>query len=401
MELAEIPRIMPQFGKTLRNLVRSRSEVFGETKKGSCGGGCGSGGQGPQFGKTLQSLTRTRDEVFGGDEGACGCGCGCGCGGKSGCGGACGGESGRSRLSMLDRPGRTTVAPPMGQFWCRPGSCNVKGQAVSGHIKRARGIEYVCRDSWCEEDCNVCDSQPPRSGGCPDYCKNLYNDTQRICDYYSHHPDLQWLDMCMANKAFYEFWCRTTHSDCPPIAVPEPPIGPIASVPANTCCVALVCRELAGVGGLLFTHCGVMKVDCYGNGKLYEMLNDPPLGLRDYNVLGSKVFAIPTRQNSAYMRQYKVMKQQCFDCQGGESSPCDSVLTDKTVGGYPYKDEYHLPFGVNRSDELLFLAMTLGVGAFFGNEGKNSNSFAHWLASQIWSESELPAPANSMWGWNW
>jgi hypothetical protein len=89
MELAEIPRSMPQFGKTLRNLVRSRYEVFGEQKKGSCGGGCGcgcgcgcGGGQGPQFGKTLQSLTRTREEVFGGG------GCGCGSGSKCGCGGA-------------------------------------------------------------------------------------------------------------------------------------------------------------------------------------------------------------------------------------------------------------------------------------------------------------------------
>lgn len=41
LELTQIPRIMPQFGKSLRNIMRSRSEVFGEQGEEHCG--CGQG----------------------------------------------------------------------------------------------------------------------------------------------------------------------------------------------------------------------------------------------------------------------------------------------------------------------------------------------------------------------
>lgn len=48
MDLMEIPRSMPQFGKSMRNLLRTRNDVFGVDRESSCkcGGGCGCEGDG-------------------------------------------------------------------------------------------------------------------------------------------------------------------------------------------------------------------------------------------------------------------------------------------------------------------------------------------------------------------
>jgi len=85
MELASIPRELPQFGRHLSSLARPASEVFGQQGrrkgKGSCGcngGSCGCGG-----GKGSCGCAGAKGSCgCGGGEGSCGCGDGnasCGC----------------------------------------------------------------------------------------------------------------------------------------------------------------------------------------------------------------------------------------------------------------------------------------------------------------------------------
>lgn len=123
VEVAEIPRSMPQFGKTLHNLVRPREEVFGQqAKECRCLNQCD---RTPQFGNTLQGLTRSATEVFGESDGRCS-------------------ECEKCRCGAVNRPSGAWECSPDTETRAKPTRCGdindiAGGDAIWGMAPTAEG----------------------------------------------------------------------------------------------------------------------------------------------------------------------------------------------------------------------------------------------------------------------
>ena len=345
MDIAELPRAFPQFGRSVRNLVRTRREVFMPTIKPS---------------DSVSWEAGPARDCGGQVGGNCGCGGGCACG---------------------NRCGRKTKLP---KFDSRVSSVGQGGGVGPSRRESGRGDPGF--------PVGPGDPPPPREP-CPIGCLGLHAQATAEC---SHGCTAKCLDVSHMYAECQRWMALYGHADVSGC----PALGPCWDKECRNrkCCVALVCRPLAGMSGIITgaSHCGMLKKDCHNKLTLYEMLADPPPFAN--RQLGKYVYAIPSlgpRRDppdlTKYLAQYRIRKKGCWSCGNScTDNPACAVINDDTMGDYPFKDTYDYP-----------IANSSGC--------KNSNTFAHWMANHVWTDWDIAGeyvPGESSWcpdwlpGWN-
>lgn len=267
----------------------------------------------------------------------------------------------------------------------------------------------ICKDPLCRK-CRPCFSIPVptvQTDGCPfsfeqAQCSRAIDAVKRapkeecrkarsVAISACHHYDKQRMALSPRLRAL-----------CPRIDIP------MCEMPLDQCCLSVVCRDLDGATGLLFTHCAILKQDCNGDKTLFEMLKAKNPGFGPHTQHGKYLFAIPiTGENEPYLKRYWTYKTKCWDCDGqsqggknGESSPCGR-MSERALDDYELKDYYGIPIGTKQEHLLLLGAATFGVGLIiFDEKGQNSNTFAKDTWADMTGE-WLPAPTSGSWGWGY
>jgi len=232
MQLAEIPRAFPQFGKTAKNVARTARQVFQSQPSRSSLGCAPSSGWQPG------------EECGAGPGKAGGCGCGGKCGGDcdGDCGGSCtngcggkgegGGGGPKGALTSRSLPSATSdgggmemlggPTTPGGQFCCDVGGRRTCGQ------KDPNG-NAVCIDPPYYLECLACDEpmgplDPPGRETCSELCKAWARYIQQRCFM---RPSRLSGD-CLDDVVSYSRACSARYPDCPSVGLrTAPPPGHI------------------------------------------------------------------------------------------------------------------------------------------------------------------------------
>ena len=306
MELASIPRELPQFGRHLSSLARPASEVFGQ--------------QGARKGKGSCQC--------GGGKGSCGCGggnCSSGCG-SSGC--------------------ETQTQPPHTQDPQAPASPGPYVPPPPSYPIPPEGTPCPCVELAKKVD--ECNREKKRYEWTTEEL-NAYNERcQKVFDEYDKCY-MQWMRDWVWQHNEYTEWaarhCR--HRSWSPIH-------------ESRCCISIICRGMSLFAGLhspgLLNHCAVEKESCNNLRTVYE--STPTSAEAGNAVMGAGTFEqLTPALRKTHSRRYMpigegkhklfpmsnawIIASKCWPCgQGQGDHPMCARLNDDYVKNFPGADDW-------------------------------------------------------------